>query len=145
MYMTKNQHNLKHRIVGAHHDAPANSVGIVVGISGQVIEAEFQKEKPGINEIVVWEKDPNLKFLISSSKDDLLFYCLALGDVGGIARGEKLIITGHALEIPVGEGVLGRVIDIWVKVLIKLSQKNHLAGAGSVFGRNQKRSFRNGD
>lgn len=95
-----------------HKQTISQGIGVVVGISGQVVEAEFVKEKPELNEIVVWAKDPKLKFLISSSKDDVLFYCLALGDVGEVCRGEKLVITGHTLEIPVGIQVLGRVINV---------------------------------
>jgi len=87
-------------------------MGTVVGIGGQIVQAKFEKNKPAVNEVLVWEEDPTLKLVVFGSKDHSLFFCLALGDSRQLCRGAMLINTGETLKIPVGKEVLGRVISI---------------------------------
>lgn len=87
-------------------------IGIIVSINGQIVEAEFPKEKPDINEIVVWNENPDLKLLVCGSQGKSIFYCIALGDVSCLFRGAKLIYTHQTIKVPVGEEVLGRVINV---------------------------------
>lgn len=76
------------------------------------MQAKFEKNKPAVNDILVWEEDPTLKLVVFSSKNQSLFFCLALGDSRLLFRGAKLINTGESLKIPVGKEVLGRVISV---------------------------------
>lgn len=47
-----------------------------------------------------------------SSKDQT-YYCLLLSAGSNISKGAKVINTKRSIQVPVGEGVLGRVIDIF--------------------------------
>ena len=39
---------------------------------------------------------------------------MPLGDMEGIGPGSSVIATGSTLKVPVGEGMLGRVLNPWV-------------------------------
>jgi len=86
--------------------------GFVQSINGQIVIGKFDREGPDINDVVVWEKDRQLKMIACGSKSQSLFYLLVLSNIDGLYRGAKLVNTGKNLEIPVGNEVLGRVINI---------------------------------
>ncbi|KKU28149.1 MAG: F0F1 ATP synthase subunit beta, F-type H+-transporting ATPase subunit beta [Microgenomates group bacterium GW2011_GWC1_46_20] len=84
--------------------------GKVVGVRGQVAEVEFGGEKPGMREILT--VDGAILQVYSSSKTGT-FYCYVLTGAEKLARGMGVVCTGDVLQIPVGETVLGRVMDIF--------------------------------
>lgn len=84
--------------------------GKVVGVRGQVAEVEFGGEKPGMWEILA--VDGTVLQVYSSSKGGT-FYCYVLAGAEKLARGMEVVSTGEVLQIPVGETVLGRVMDIF--------------------------------
>ncbi len=84
--------------------------GKIVGVRGQVAEVEFGQEKPGMREILV--ADGVILQVYSSSKAGT-FYCYVLAGAEKLARGTNVTATGEVLQIPVGETVLGRVVDIF--------------------------------
>jgi flagellum-specific ATP synthase len=51
---------------------------------------------------------------------------MPLGDVQGICPGSEVIATGHSLRVPVGEELLGRVIDGMGEPLDDLGNIPHL-------------------
>ena len=87
--------------------------GKVKSIRGQVVEAEFINEKPSVGHVLLLKSDPAVILQVYSSSGASSFYCLALTSVHKIARGAILVNTAQSLQIPVGEEVLGRIIDIF--------------------------------
>lgn len=85
--------------------------GEILSISGDVVEVEFLDEKPTAGEVLFLEKDPKIILEVVLVKRKNVFLCLNLCGTKNLARGMKVIKTGKILEIPVGEGILGRVID----------------------------------
>lgn len=86
----------------------------VLGIKGFVAEVEFMGEaKPKLNDILVLEGNEKVKLQVFKSSTKNNFYCLCLSYIEEIYRGAKIINTNKTLEVPVGEGVLGRVIDVF--------------------------------
>lgn len=84
--------------------------GKIVSVRGQVAEVEFSGNRPGMREILV--ADGAILQVYSSSKTGT-FYCLVLRGAEKLARGIEVMVTGKVLQVPVGDAVLGRVIDIF--------------------------------
>lgn len=90
-----------------------NTSGRIIGIAGQIVEVEFLDEKPVVNDIVALEKDPKVLMQVYASSGISSYYCLLLSTTNLIARGAMVVNTKKPIQIPVGTGVLGRVIDIF--------------------------------
>jgi len=99
------------------------SVGVVVSVRGQIVEVEFNHRKPNINDLLVLEDNPLVKLEVYSSSGINCFYCLSFSGVEAIFRGARVINTERQILFPVGQGILGRVVDIF---------GNPLDGAGPL-------------
>lgn len=96
--------------------------GRIISIKGQVLEIVFPHKKPKANDLLVLESDSNVKMQVYSSKGEGIFYCILLTDTVNLKRQEKVINTGKTLTSPVGEGVLGRIINIFGEPLDGLGE-----------------------
>jgi F-type H+-transporting ATPase subunit beta len=94
------------------HKLDRDYLGEIVSIKGQVVEVEFPKTKPVVHDILVVVDKPDSELEVYSSSDEDTFYCLALGSTKGMYRGAKVANTQSQLLFPVGQDVLGRVMDI---------------------------------
>lgn len=102
------------------------NIGIVSAVLGPVVEVKFENELPKIYEKVVVDTrdiiasgDANL-----GSHDGLIALevmshippstarCIALEPTEGVSRGMTVYETGHPISVPVGECVLGRVMNV---------------------------------
>lgn len=87
--------------------------GVVLSTRGHIVEVEFSKEKPSFHDLLYLEGDESVKMEVYASSGPSAYYCLAFSPTQKIKRGAKVINTKKGIEIPVGEGLLGRVIDIF--------------------------------
>jgi F-type H+/Na+-transporting ATPase subunit beta len=87
--------------------------GRIVAVSGPVVEVLFAREIPAINEVVVLEDDPNAKMIVYSSAGSKSVYCLSLTDHLVAYRGARVRATAQGLSVPVGQELLGRVVDVF--------------------------------
>ena len=87
--------------------------GKIVSIKGQIIEVEFEKSTPSLHDILVFEEDDSAKMEVYASSSYSTFYCLSLGQNKNLHRGSKVINTRKPITIPVGQQILGRVIDVF--------------------------------
>jgi F-type H+/Na+-transporting ATPase subunit beta len=85
--------------------------GKIVSIKGQIVEVEFLEDKPRINDVLLGKEDSSVKMEVYTSASPNSFYCLALTDILDLHYGSVVISTGQPLKIPVGEELLGRVVD----------------------------------
>jgi F-type H+-transporting ATPase subunit beta len=85
--------------------------GKVISVKGQIIEAEFSEEKPGIYHVLQLKEDPTVQMEVYTSASPNSFYCLALSPVTKLHRGSEVVSTQQPIKIPVGTQLLGRVID----------------------------------
>ncbi|MFC1621845.1 F0F1 ATP synthase subunit beta [Patescibacteria group bacterium] len=91
-----------------------NSIGKITGIKDSLVTVEFLSDnKPKIYDILTVDGRPEMKMQVikSSSRDS--FHCLCLSDVESLYRGLRIRNTGQPLTTPTGEGMLGRIIDIF--------------------------------
>ena len=89
------------------------TIGEIQTVKGQVIEILFGKSKPLISEMLVLKDDPEVKFVVYSSSHLNSFYCLCLSDSSVLKRGDKVLGTGSPINFPVGNSLLGRIVDVF--------------------------------
>ena len=86
--------------------------GQVVQVIGAVIDVEFPAERtPKVyNALHVPEHDLTLE--VQQQLGDGVVRTIALGISEGLQRGVAVVDTGAPLQVPVGEGTLGRIMDV---------------------------------
>ncbi len=88
--------------------------GKIKTVNGYIVEVVFPMgDKPNIRDVLYMKDNPSVKMQVYSSAGEQSFYCMALSDVKNYYRGGQVLSTGECLNIPVGEGVLGRVMDVF--------------------------------
>ncbi len=85
--------------------------GKVVSVKGQIVEAEFIDEKPRIHDVLIATDDPTCKMEVYTSATPNSFFCLALTNITNLHHGSSVVSTGQPIKIPVGNEMLGRVVD----------------------------------
>ncbi len=86
--------------------------GKIISVKGQVAEVEFLQSPPAIYDILEVEgKAVKMQVYSSSGRDT--YYCFVLSGARTLSRGMHVTNTGKSLLVPVGEQVLGRVLNIF--------------------------------
>lgn len=91
-------------------------IGKITAIRGHIAEVEFVKgspDAPQIHEILVAADDGNTVMKIYSSAGRGVFYAWVLSATIPLKRGLQVIRTGEVMAMPVGNGLLGRVVDVF--------------------------------
>lgn len=86
--------------------------GQIISIQGNIIEVEFFDGELELGEILILEENPEIKLEVVSSTKNNIFSCLSFVKTENLSRGMKVKRTGKTLEIPIGEELLGRAINI---------------------------------
>lgn len=96
-----------------------NNVGIVTQIIGQVVDVEFPPGKlPAIYNAIkvtnsaINDDEDNLTLEVAQHLGDRTVRCIAMDAAEGLQRGLKAKDTGEMISVPVGEEVLGRIINV---------------------------------
>ncbi len=87
--------------------------GKIIAIQGQIVEVEFKGDQPNLHDILVLENDLSAKMEVFASKENDRFFCLGMSSTYKMSRGMKVVNTKKPITVPVGMGVLGRVIDVF--------------------------------
>src|SRR5512147_1511422 len=96
------------------------STGTIVQCIGAVVDIEFPREAmPRVYDALVLEQDAanklveqGLTFEVEQQLGDGIVRTIAMGSSDGLKRGMKVKNTGDNIKVPVGPGVLGRVMDV---------------------------------
>ncbi len=89
--------------------------GRIIEIKGGVIDAEFPvKGLPNIYEalIVQIEDGEDLVLEVENHLGAGVVRCVAMGPTPGLRRGMTVLATGAPIQVPVGEKILGRVLNV---------------------------------
>ncbi len=84
-------------------------------IDGSVVEVTFPDGKlPEINTAleVLWDRPHKLVLEVQQHADPKRARCVAIHETAGLACGTKALDRGTAITVPVGDGVLGRMINV---------------------------------
>ncbi len=91
------------------------SPGTVTRIRGSVIDVEFSTERiPAINDALLVESDANDRLVVEVQEhlDRRTVRGVAMENTAGLRRGAAVWQTGGPIQVPVGEKVLGRLINV---------------------------------
>jgi F-type H+-transporting ATPase subunit beta len=88
------------------------SSGVIRSIKNLVVRVEFDDAMPKVNEIleVVIKDDQRLQLLVSSLEPGTAV-CLNIQGYSGLEKGMTAEITGRSIEVPVGQELIGRVLN----------------------------------
>ncbi|MFA5522438.1 MAG: F0F1 ATP synthase subunit beta [Castellaniella sp.] len=94
------------------NDEPENAKnsGKVVGIHGDVVDVRFTHAMPRIHDLLM---AGTLPLEVNALLDDGVVRCIALAPVRGLGLGRAVQATGAPIQVPVGEAVLGRMLDVF--------------------------------
>jgi F-type H+/Na+-transporting ATPase subunit beta len=93
----------------------AASIGQVVSVRGAVVDVSFDGQTlPPINTalIVQWDRPESLVLEVHSHVDPVTVRGIALQATAGLARSTPVRATGAPVSVPVGDAVLGRLLDV---------------------------------
>ncbi len=99
-----------------------SAVGRVKSVQGAIVEVSFVTDHPKLYDILVLEEDSEIKMQVYASKDENTYYCFLLSSSRDLYRNSKIINTQRPVYITVGEGVLGRVMNIYGEPLDGLGE-----------------------
>ncbi len=96
-------------------NAPASAEGIVHAVRGAVVDVVFNSVKlPQINSalVVEWDADSPLILEVHSHLDLTTVRAVAFQSTAGLARGTFVRPTSGPVAVPVGDAILGRLLDV---------------------------------
>lgn len=87
--------------------------GVIKEIVGVVIDVAFEGELPPIyNALDVKGVEPRLVLEVQQHLGENMVRCVAMDSTDGLVRGAKVVDTGSPIMVPVGENVLGRLLNV---------------------------------
>lgn len=87
--------------------------GSVTAVHGSVIDLRFPGRLPALNEAVEVPRDGAVPLVVEVHQhlDSTTVRAVALGNTAGLRRGARACATGSPIRVPVGDAVLGRLLD----------------------------------
>ncbi|PVA08974.1 F0F1 ATP synthase subunit beta [Pelagivirga sediminicola] len=90
--------------------APTQATGHVVAVRGGIVDAVFAGHGPEIDDLL-YAGDVALQ--VMTFVEGGAARCIALGGVQGLGLGTPVRASGGPVRVPVGEAVLGRMLDVF--------------------------------
>ncbi|MEO6513783.1 MAG: F0F1 ATP synthase subunit beta [Candidatus Saccharimonadales bacterium] len=85
--------------------------GVIISMKSLVVRVEFDESPPDVNEIIIIDNEKKTPLLVDSLQDGNIARCLNITSDKTIQKGNIATRTGKSIEIPVGDEMIGRVID----------------------------------
>ena len=90
------------------------AVGEIVSIRGSVVDARFPEPLlPKMHNLLTCGADGKIKIEVILHLNDTTVRGIALTETQGLALGSEIKDTGRHLEVPVGESLLGRALNLF--------------------------------
>ncbi len=101
-----------------------SNYGKIISVKGYIAEVEFLSDPyPEINQLLILKDNTQSKMQVFKSASATSFYCIVLYGHEYLYRGAIIENTFKFLEVPVGEKLLGRIIDLFGNVFNELLGK----------------------
>jgi F-type H+-transporting ATPase subunit beta len=90
-----------------------NNVGKVTQVLGPVVDVQFPSELPNIlNALTTDVSGRTLVLEVASHLGERTVRTIAMDTTDGLVRGTEVVDTGKGISVPVGEGTLGRIVNV---------------------------------
>lgn len=96
-----------------HESTNRRNLGRVVSVRGSVVDAFFVDQLPAINNELRTGQDEHVVIEVAGQLDPQTIRGVALNSTRGLARGATIRDLGHPLRVPVGNNLLGRVLNVF--------------------------------
>lgn len=85
--------------------------GVVRSLKDMIVYVEFDDVMPALHEVVVADSPHKTPLVVRATQDGRIAVCLNLYGQKDLQKGTKVTATGQSIEIPVGEPLIGRVLN----------------------------------
>src|SRR6201999_1950605 len=93
--------------------ASANNIGQVTQVIGAVVDVKFEGELPPIlNALETTNNGNRLVLEVAQHLGENAVRCIAMDISEGLVRGQEVTDTGQPISVPVGDGTLGRIMNV---------------------------------
>jgi len=93
--------------------AVANKVGHITQVIGAVVDVQFEGGLPEIlNALETKNQDQRLVLEVAQHLGESTVRTIAMDSTEGLVRGQEVTDSGQPIAVPVGEGTLGRIINV---------------------------------
>src|SRR6204780_2906139 len=90
-----------------------NAVGHVTQVIGAVVDVKFEGTLPPIlNALETMNNGSKLVLEVAQHLGESSVRCIAMDISEGLVRGQEVTDTGQAIAVPVGDGTLGRIMNV---------------------------------
>jgi F-type H+/Na+-transporting ATPase subunit beta len=90
-----------------------NVIGRVRQVMGAVVDVQFDGELPAIlNALETKNRDQRLVLEVAQHLGENSVRTVAMDSTEGLVRGQEVSDTGQPISVPVGDGTLGRIINV---------------------------------
>src|SRR5499425_3920807 len=91
----------------------ANPVGHVTQVIGAVVDVHFESHLPPIlNALETRNQGNRLVLEVAQHLGESTVRTVAMDISEGLIRGQEVVDTGQPIAVPVGDGTLGRIINV---------------------------------
>src|SRR5262245_32175716 len=91
----------------------ANPVGHITQVIGAVVDVQFEGHLPAIlNALETKNQGNRLVLEVAQHLGESTVRTVAMDTSEGLVRGQEVTDTGQPIEVPVGDGTLGRIINV---------------------------------
>jgi len=91
----------------------ANPVGHVTQVIGAVVDVHFEEHLPPIlNALETKNQGHRLVLEVAQHLGESTVRTVAMDTTEGLVRGQEVVDTGEPIAVPVGDGTLGRIINV---------------------------------
>ena len=93
--------------------AAANQTGHIVQVIGAVVDVQFEGHLPAIlNALETENQGQRLVLEVAQHLGESTVRTIAMDTTEGLVRGQEVTDTGQPIAVPVGDGTLGRIINV---------------------------------
>ncbi|RYX98300.1 MAG: F0F1 ATP synthase subunit beta [Bradyrhizobiaceae bacterium] len=93
--------------------ASANQTGRITQVIGAVVDVQFEGELPAIlNALETKNGNNRLVLEVAQHLGESTVRTIAMDTTEGLVRGQEVSNSGQPITVPVGEGTLGRIINV---------------------------------
>ncbi len=91
----------------------AENIGKISSVIGAIVDVYFPNKIPPVfNALELENGGEKLILEVAQHIGDGQVRSIAMGSTDGLVRGQEVLDTGRQIEVPVGEGTLGRIMNV---------------------------------
>src|ERR1700736_1533662 len=92
---------------------PANQTGRITQVIGAVVDVQFEGHLPAILSAITTTNGNNRLVLeVAQHLGESTVRTIAMDTTEGLVRGQEVLDTGLPIAVPVGDGTLGRIMNV---------------------------------